>query len=58
LTWERFLLVDEIGQARDALCVVVGHVVCILFGTVCLELLPLGVRQLFLGQHECGRWLK
>jgi len=50
--------VDEIGQARDALGVVVGHVVCILFGAVCLELLPLGVRQLFLGQHECGRWLK
>jgi hypothetical protein len=58
LTWGGFLLVDEIGQARDALGVVVGHVVCILFGAVRLEQLPLGVCQFFLGQLESGRWLK
>jgi hypothetical protein len=51
-------LVDEIGEAFDAIFMVVGHVVCVLFGGVRLEQLTLCLCQLLLSQPDCGRQAK
>jgi hypothetical protein len=51
-------LVDVFGQALDALCVVVGHVVRVLFSRVGLEQLTLCMHQFILGQLEWRWWLQ
>jgi hypothetical protein len=51
-------LVDVVGQALDALCVIVGHVVRVLFSGVRFEQLTLCMKQFILGQLEWRWWLK